>query len=46
VKNGRGNQRHMKHDTQYGKLMINKHENISVVVYWDDVSIPGWKLSR
>jgi hypothetical protein len=26
------------------KLMINKHENICVV-YWNDVSIPGWKLS-
>jgi hypothetical protein len=25
--------------------MINKHENISVGVYWDDVSVPGWKLS-
>jgi hypothetical protein len=26
-------------------LMINKHENISVGVYWDDVGVPGWKLS-
>jgi hypothetical protein len=25
--------------------MINVHENISVGVYWDDVGIPGWKLS-
>jgi hypothetical protein len=25
--------------------MINKHENISVGVYWDDVGVPGWKLS-
>jgi hypothetical protein len=25
--------------------MINKHENISVGVYWDDFSVPGWKLS-
>lgn len=25
--------------------MINKHENICVGVWWDDVSIPSWKLS-
>jgi hypothetical protein len=25
--------------------MINKHGNISVGVYWDDVGIPGWMLS-
>jgi hypothetical protein len=25
--------------------MINKHENISVGVYLDDISILGWKLS-
>jgi hypothetical protein len=25
--------------------MINKAENISVGVYWDDDGIPGWKLS-
>jgi hypothetical protein len=25
--------------------MINKHENISVGVYCDDVGVPGWKLS-
>jgi hypothetical protein len=25
--------------------MINKHENISVGVYWNDVGVPGWKLS-
>jgi hypothetical protein len=25
--------------------MINKDENITVGVYWDDVSIPSWKLS-
>jgi hypothetical protein len=25
--------------------MINKHENINVGVYWDDVGVPGWKLS-
>lgn len=24
--------------------MINKHVNISVGVYWDDVDIPGWNL--
>jgi hypothetical protein len=24
--------------------MINKDENISVGVYWDDIGIPGWKL--
>jgi hypothetical protein len=27
-------------------LMINKHENISVGVYWDDIGIPGWKSAR
>jgi hypothetical protein len=25
--------------------MTNKHENMNVSVYWDDVSVPGWKLS-
>jgi hypothetical protein len=25
--------------------MINKHENIGVGVYWDDVGVPGWMLS-
>jgi hypothetical protein len=25
--------------------MINKHENISICVYLDDISIAGWKLS-
>jgi hypothetical protein len=25
--------------------MINKHENIGVGVYWDDINIPGRKLS-
>jgi hypothetical protein len=25
--------------------MINKHENISVGVYWDDVGVPDWNLS-
>lgn len=25
-------------------LIINKHENIYVGVYWYDVSVPGWKL--
>jgi hypothetical protein len=25
--------------------MFHKHENVSVCVYWDDVGVPGWKLS-
>jgi hypothetical protein len=25
--------------------MINKHEAIRVGVYWDDVGVPGWKMS-
>jgi hypothetical protein len=25
--------------------MITKHESISVGVYWNDIGIPGWKLS-
>jgi hypothetical protein len=35
------------HETWYLICIINiiKHENISVRVYWDDVCIPGWKLS-
>jgi len=24
--------------------MINKHENIRVSAYWEDIGIPGWKL--
>ena len=27
------------------KLMINKHQNICVRVYWNAVNAPGWKLS-
>lgn len=27
------------------KLMINTPENICAGVYWNDISVPGWKLS-
>jgi hypothetical protein len=28
------------------KLTINKHEVISVSVYWHDINVPGRKLSQ
>jgi hypothetical protein len=31
--------------TKHVYLMINKHENISVGVYCEDVGVPGWQLS-
>jgi hypothetical protein len=25
--------------------MISKHDNVGDSVYWDDIIVPGWKLS-
>jgi len=26
-------------------LTINKHEDIQILLYWNDLGVPGWKLS-
>jgi hypothetical protein len=34
------------HETWYLIHIINKHENISAGVYWDDTGVPGLKVVR